>query len=186
MKNKYHREFVLRQASFIADLSQNNEPTISYLKNVYVKEQAIIDYQFRASGTGYVSCVFKYKDCNNYYTFEMGGGDNVDARFFEIRKKQDGHFTSIKKFSTQKEIEYLPFFGYETNTWYAVSIEIKYNNIKVFVSILGITAKMIVFNLDDNTLPFGYVGFGTYGTPGIFSEIFVRPFPIPYGMLYYN
>ena len=110
----------------------------------------------------------------------------MESRYFQVRKKVDGNFSLIKRFNTNDEISYLPFFGYEVNTWYTVSIELKFDSIDIYVSLLGVTAKMIVFKLKDNSFKFGYVGFGTYGTEAAFSEIFIRPFPIPYGMLFIN
>jgi hypothetical protein len=160
---------------------------MSILRSCHVKERSIIDYQFRASSTGYVGAVFKYKDSSNYYTFEVGGGDDISKRFFQIRKKLDGQFSIVKRISTNKEVEQLPFFGYERNTWYAVSIELLYDEIKVFISLVGVTAKMQLMKVKENSIAFGRAGFSTCQTEAAFSEIYIRPVPVPLSnFLFYN
>jgi len=120
----------------------------------------------------------------NYMTFEIGGGDNVQARFYRLRKKVNGIFTTLKRFNNNEELKHLPFFGYEVNTWYAVSIEIYNEKIAVYAALLGVTSKTFITKVKDDTLPFGYVGFGTSHTEAAFSEISVRPMAIPYSKLF--
>lgn len=153
---------------------------MAIVKNVIVKKSATIEFQFRAENAGYVGVVFKYVDSNNYYTFEIGGGDDITKRFFQIRKKIDNSFSVIKRFNSNEEISSLPFFGYDLRSWYDISIELIDDNISVFASLLGTTAKMQVMKVQDSSIPTGRVGFLSNGTKVVFAEIFIRPIPVAY------
>ncbi len=176
---------VLRQSSRVRDLGENSESSKCILRNIEVHSRAIIDYQFRASMPGYVGCIFKYKDDSNFYSFEVGGGDDITKRFFQLRKKVNGTYSVIKRINTDKDIPSVPFFGYELATWYAVQIIIKDNEIAVYVALLGTTSKLLLFKVDDNSLPWGMVGFSTFNTEAAFDEIFVRPIPLPHCKLFF-
>ncbi len=153
---------------------------MAILKSVMVKKRAIIDYQFRSSYDGVIGCIFKFKDINNYYTFEVGGGDDMSKRFLQLRKKVDGNFNLIKKYNSNEDISSLPFFGYERNAWVMVEITIKYDEINIVMALSGTTTYNLVFKENDKDLTYGKVGWSTNGTDGAFSEILIRPIPIPY------
>jgi len=151
---------------------------MAILKNTYVKKKAIIKCDFLARNDGFVGVVFKYRDHMNYYIFEIGGGDDTSKRFFQIRKRVDGAFSILQRFNTNLEIDSVPFFGYEKNTWYSVNIKLKNENILVRVSLIGTTNLIKVFEVKDTSIQSGRVGFATHQTVAYFSEIFIQPIPI--------
>ena len=146
----------------------------------------MINFQFRAEDDGYVGLAFKYMDENNYYTFEMGCGDDMRKRFFQIRRKLDSSWSVLKRFNTNDEINQLPFFGCEINSWYAISVEIKSCQATVYASILGVTAVMEVMRINDCSISTGRIGLATAGTRVSFAEISIRPIPIPYSIINFN
>ncbi len=179
----YGRYLVLRQGSRIKDKTNKEDTTKALLKHISVRKAVVILYEFRAKHTGVVGCVFKYVDPLNFLTFEIGGSSNITKRFFRIRKIHKGTWTTIKKISTPIEVSFLPFFGYEANTWYGVRVEISGDNIKVGVGLLGVTKIMNIMNATDSSIKIGRIGFSTSGTEAAFSEIYVRPPRLPYSKL---
>ena len=178
-KNTHNREILVRQSTPFSGTGENMDTTKAILKNVNVRKGAIIKYEFRASGTGVVGCIFKFVDNNNFYTFEIGGSYNTASRFFQIRRKLRGDWTTIKIIGTNAEISYLPFFGYEVNTWYSVEIVLSGDKILASVALMGLTQRMKVIAASDNAISIGRIGFSTYGTEAVFGEISVIPAPIP-------
>jgi len=175
----YGREMVLLQSSKAEDNGQDSELVCAVQKTAIVNKSASINFQFRASGPGIVGIVFKYVDEKNLYSFEIGGGDDVNRRFFQIRKKYNNSWSVIKRFNTNEEVSQLPFFGYELKTWYAISIEILNYQITVYASLLGTTAKMMVMRVEDDSMKNGLVGLCSSGTEVAFAEFGIRPLPIP-------
>ena len=176
---KYQRENVLAQNSSVYDKGQFSEPTMAIIKGKIVKKSAIIDVQFLAKDAGYVGVIFKFVDNKNYYTFEIGGGDDVSKRFFQIRKKIDGFFSVIKRVNTIEELSSVPFFGYEPNNWYHIRILLQDNNISISAALLGTTILEKIMEIQDDSIISGRVGFSTHQTQAVFSEITIVPIPIP-------
>jgi len=168
---------VLTQNANVEDRGQNFEPTMAILKNIFVKKRASIDFQFYAKENGYVAIIFKFVDFFNYYIFEIGGGDDITKRYFQLRKKIDGSFSIIKRISSEEELPNVPFFGYEKNTWHHVRIILRNDLILVLASILDTSSLVKILEEKDGTIPSGRVGFATYKTQAAFSEIQIKPLP---------
>ena len=150
---------------------------MAIIKDVIVKKRASIDFQFYAKGNGYVGIIFKFVDYLNYYIFEIGGGDDITKRFFQLRKKVDGSFSIIKRVNSGEELSNLPFFGYEKNTWHHVKLILRNDFIVVLAALLNTTSLVKIIEEKDGTIPSGRVGFATHQTQAAFSEIQVRPLP---------
>ncbi len=144
-------------------------------------KRAKINYEFKAGNEGIVGCVFKYKDEGNYFIFEIGGSSNISKRFFRMRIKLDGKWDVLKAYNSHQELSYLPFFGYDINTWYSVEIRIEKQKFEVYVGVLGTTERLKIMTLDvDDKIRGGRIGFSTFGTDAAFSEICVKPPTIPF------
>ncbi len=179
-KFMYGRYRLLRQGSYLRDLGQNNDTTKAILKNVRVFHATHILYDFRTKRDGFVGCIFRYLNERNYVTFEVGGGTNVKHRWFRIRKVVKGAWSTIKMITTPEQLSFLPFFGYDVNTWYSVKIIVNNSEIDIFIGLLGTTERMKIMSVTEPQLKEGRIGFSTSGTEAVFDEIFVRPPPLPY------
>jgi len=169
---------VLRQDSLVEDKGQHSEPTMAILKKTSVKKKSIIDFDFLAMKAGFVGIVFKYINERNYYTFEIGGGDDVSKRFFQLRKKVDGAYSIIQRYNSPEEISSVPFFGYQLKTWYHVKVVLNNDQIVVMASLIGTTTLRKIMDVKDSAISAGRVGFSTYQTQALFSEILITPTPI--------
>jgi hypothetical protein len=179
-KNIYGREVVLYQTSKIRDQGEDTDTSKSILNGVSVGCSTSINYEFRGNHDGIVGVVFKYKDNDNFFTFEVGGSDEMKNRFFQLRKKFEGKWSTISRFNSNQEVPYLPFFGYELGTWYGVSVQINCPFIRVSVGLIGVTKKIQIMEVEDSTLADGKMGFSISGTVAAFAEINLSPSEIPY------
>lgn len=90
----------------------------------------------------------------------------------------------IRNYTNSNELPFVPFFGYEIDTWYSVTIEINESNIFITATINnGNTSKVKIINENDNQLKIGRVGFSCSGTQAAFGEIKIMPIPICYSKL---
>ena len=176
----YGRESLLRQCSNTRDKSENEDTTKSIIKDLEVKKGSVLIYEFRASHEGVVGCIFKFVDNSTFYTFEIGGSSDMTKRFFRIRRQLKGAWTTIKQINTNAEISFLPFFGYEVNTWYSVEVITEQTTMIVSIALMGLTQRMKIMTVNDDKIARGGVGFSTSGTEAVFGEITLRPPPIEY------
>jgi hypothetical protein len=173
------RDTVIYQTSRAHDNSDFSEGTMLIRKNKILNKNGSFDVEFRAEYQGVVGIIFKYKDENNYYTFEIGGGDDISKRFFQLRKKINGTFSLLKRFNSSEEISSVPFFGYEVNNWYSITILVKNDEIAVSGALIGTTAKSLILLVKDDSIPRGALGYSTNGTTCAFSEIGLLPILTP-------
>lgn len=181
----YHRESLLRQSSTMQDKSENEDSTKCIIKDLEVKKSSVLLYEFRASNPGIVGCIFKFVDNMNFYTFEVGGSSNVKSRFFRIRRQFKGVWTTLKLISTNAEIAFLPFFGYEVGTWYSVEVVTELESMVVSIALMGLTQRMKIMTVVDDKITRGRVGFSTSGTEAVFGEIVLRPPYIPFSKFFF-
>jgi len=179
-KNLYERPVLLRQNSRIKDSGTAGELSLAIIKSIFVRKKAFFKVEYRASNSGVVGFVFKYLDNDNYFLFEIGGGDDVAQRYLQVRKKLTGVWSLVKRYNRIEEIPTLPFFGYDPESWYEISIELLNESIKIFGGIKGTTKDVLIFEFSDNSIPYGRVGFATSGTEAVFADINVYPTPIIY------
>jgi len=119
------RNKILYQGFNTVDTGLYNEPSMSISKIGYMKNECVFKSQFMAVSEGAVGMVFKYKDPDNYYLFEVGGGSDIKNRFFLLRKKINGKFHIISKHYTLLDLPNMTFVGYEPGIWYQAIITIK-------------------------------------------------------------
>ncbi len=177
-ENKFGKNKVLIQTANIVDEGPNDERTYAIIKNPWIHKYGVINYEFRASKEGVVACIFKYKDDRNFLTFEVGGGEDVAKRFFQVRKKFENSWSSIKRYNSIEELSTVPFFGYEPNNWYQVQIQIINAKIRISAALLGSSSMVNIMTVEDNSIPNGRVGFGGSGTEFGFGMISVSPLPL--------
>jgi len=176
----FGREVLLRQKSNMLDKSEFGDTTKTIIKGLTVKKGSVLLYEFRAMHAGVVGCILKFVDNNNFYTFEVGGSSAISSRFFQIRRNFKGTWTTLKRISTNEEVPFLPFFGYDIDTWYSVEVVTQESEFTISIALLGITERMKIITVSDDKIPRGRVGFSTSGTAAVFGEIVLRPPPIPY------
>ena len=155
---------MLHQSSKVEDRSEDLDPSKAVLKNVIASKHSIINYEFMAFSSGAVGCVFKFIDNSNFYLFEIGGSYNISKRFFTLRKKINGIWSTIKSFTNALSVKDVPFFGYEMNIWYTVKIEINNNSIEIYTAINDATALTKIMSVTDNQILSGRVGFTSTST----------------------
>ena len=123
---------------------------------------------------GVIGVVFRYIDKNNYYIFEIGGGDKSNG-FFQIRKKSQGIMTTIRRINPEqikeKGLINFVFRGYK---WLRVKIMSNNNNFNIFLSIPG-KQEQLIFSFEEKEFDYGRIGFSTFGTPAAFTNIVLRP-----------
>jgi hypothetical protein len=156
------------------------EASLSCHKTAYVKFGASIDFEVRAMHTGYVSAVFKYMDSSNYYSFEIGGGDDVSSRYYQFRKKVNGTYKLLKRYATQRELPNVTFFGYEVNVWYRIRVLIKGSTFYFYLSIVNSSSMVFLFKITDTSFNEGKVCFGSYNTEVAIGNIDVKPILLDY------
>lgn len=173
------REIVIKQTIEVIDKSSVREPVMLILKNKYIRkgEFSLI---FNADKEGIISIVFKYMNRDNFYLFEIGGYQQ-ENKFFRLRKKISGLMKVIKKIDSVEEItdhimtnESRKLFGYNRDVFYQVRILLEKDHIKVLYSELG-KKEIIVFDLKEDEIQYGHVGFGTFLTTAAFDKILLRP-----------
>ena len=171
------RETVITQKTEVADKSEYKEPSMFILEKKYIK-LGWISVHFAANKDGIIGIVFKYRDRNNYYLLEIGGG-KPENRFFQLRKKIQGMMKVVSRINTFDE---LPLeernksdaFGYIPLKWYYIRIVVEESGFKVFFSKIGYGEKMI-FQINDNEIQIGNIGLTTYATPASFDNLMLRP-----------
>ena len=178
LKDYKSRESVIRQTAEVIDNSEIKEPCLLILKNKYIRkgEYSLI---FNADREGIISIAFKFMNKENYYIFEIGGY-NKDQNFFRLRKRVNGIMKQLIKIDTLNELQVQTFgkksklFGYKRDVFYRVRILLSKRKIKVFYSKVGKT-EIMIFDHQDNDIPYGQIGFGTFLTTASFDNISLKP-----------
>ena len=171
------RDNVIIQRSEIADKSFLKLPTMFILKDKIIK-RGWFSLDLAGYQNGAIGVVFKYKDQNNYYLFELGGTKKSD-RYFQMRKNVNGMMKLIKRVNTNEELDFQEsqkskHIGYTPFKWYYLRVVLDGPNITIFYKKVGKPEK-IVIKVTDDDLPYGMIGFTSFKTKAVFDNFMIRP-----------
>jgi len=171
------RENVIIQKTEIADKSTLKQPSMFILKDKFIKK-GWFSVDLAGYQNGAIGVVFKYKDQNNYYLFELGG-TKKNNRYFQMRKNINGMMKLIKRINTNEELNLIEskkskHIGYTPYKWYYLRVVTDGPNIKIFYKKIGYPEKMVI-EVSDDDLPYGMIGLTSFNTKAVFDNLSLRP-----------
>jgi hypothetical protein len=174
----FGRQSGIEQKSLIYDKSLYKKPSMILVKNKYLTNGIFKVTFIPYTKGGVISIVFKYllektkigATQESFYTFDLVN-DYRNPQFL-LRKINNGLVSEIK--SLNKKNSGLNLLGYNVNIKHTVHIETIGQTIKIKISVGG--SNMIeIFNVKENSIKTGLVGFGTFKAKCLFTEVNLIP-----------
>lgn len=170
----------IEQTSAVYDKTSRKRSHFLTLKNKNLQNGIFMLQFIPGARNGIISVIFKYNEILDthksedktvqYYTFEMNN-ESPEPRF-TLKMYLNGESKVIQSISVSQL----------SNLSYAYVAQ-RINTVKIEVINESITVKVSqenreffeVFNLTDNKIAYGTIGFGTYRTPARFFGIYINP-----------
>lgn len=168
----------LSQTSLAYDKSSSRRPSMIIKKKKMITNGVINISFIPFSEEGAVSIIFKYfksTDTNgqtneNFYIFDMVA--NQTSPQFELRRFVNGVLTVMKTVNTP--VKDLHVLGYKASILNRVEISLIRDKIVIKVSIEGSDLQEVI-NVEDNSIPHGFIGVGTFKTKAVFTSFEMFP-----------
>lgn len=115
-----------------------------------------IEMDLRSRDDDSIGIMFRYKDKNNYYRFEM----NREYNYRRLIKRVDGNASVLAEDT----------FAYDMNTWYKIKISVFEKDIRVYFE------DKLLFNVMDDSVSYGKICFYSWDNQGSeYKEVSVLP-----------
>lgn len=162
------------QETKVYDSSPLKRPNFITLKDKHYQHGTYIVKFFPYEEDGIISIIFKYnkeKEQEKYYTFELNNERkerSFDLKFINGKQIKNLASKDASQINDFKKNAYIP------NKVNFVHIDIINEKISISVS-HDFRDLQPIFNINDQSLFGGYVGFGTYKTPSRFTTVRMYP-----------
>lgn len=176
--------YAIEQKTDVFDFSPHKRPTFITLKNVNLTNGNLFVQFTPKKNNGIISIIFKYglifaknqpgEGIEQFYTFEMNN-ENPENALFQLRLHNNNEIKIISSVNANQfkglKYAYLPM---KMNTVFLQVI-----NGQTTVKISQDNQHFhIIFNLNENSIPNGTIGIGTFKTPVLFSQLSLNPLKI--------
>ena len=175
------QEIAIKQDSLVYDSSAMRIPSMIILKGKYIRNGILRVEFIPTTENGVISIIFKFntfKTSTSFYSFDLvNQGDESEDNQFVLRRIDNGLSKELKSINNVKDIENAPIgftCGYRSNVPHYVQIETKGYSTKISISINS-RPFLMLFEVTDDSLKMGKIGFGTYHAKASFTVIELKP-----------